>query len=308
MRKGRKKGLPWVMLAVMAVMVLAGCDKTPQTERADIPVAESDFETEAADGGVAITKYKGRSRTVVIPATIGGKPVVGIGEEAFNLARSLTTVTIPDSVTSIGNWAFYGCNNLKLEIRADIKKRFGNHVFELDLLPLIAPTGFSTKPANGGVVITWYTGKGGDVVIPATISGKRVTTIGYRAFHDCASLTSVTIPEGVTTIGDSAFSGCSGLTSVTIPDSVTTIDMEAFSGCSSLTSVTIPDSVTTIGGGAFSFCPMLDQATRETIETRFGKRVFESRLQGLLKIIREQETADSEQGTADGEQVIMSSE
>ncbi|MBR2976276.1 MAG: leucine-rich repeat domain-containing protein, partial [Alistipes sp.] len=78
-----------------------------------------------------------------------------------------------------------------------------------------------------------------------------LTTIGYRAFYKCTSLTSVTIPDSVTTIGVGVFWNCDSLTSVTIPDSVTTIGDWAFDGCESLTSVIIGDSVTTIGEAAF---------------------------------------------------------
>ena len=84
-----------------------------------------------------------------------------------------------------------------------------------------------------------------------------LTTIGYRAFYWCDSLTSVTIGDSVTTIGEQAFRNCISLTSVTIPDSVTTIGNNAFDWCYSLTSVTIPDSVTTIGEQAFYGCSSL---------------------------------------------------
>ncbi len=86
-----------------------------------------------------------------------------------------------------------------------------------------------------------------------------VTAIGNYAFHDCDSLTSITIPDIVTAIGRGAFQSCSSLTSITLPDSVTTIGDSAFSGCSSLTSVTIPDSVTTIGRSAFRHCSSLTE-------------------------------------------------
>ena len=132
------------------------------------------------------------------------------------------------------------------------------------------------KPANNEI---WYTSSDGNIVTPhrsnvfgATIvsntyeDGKgvitfdgAVTTIGYKAFYDCSSLTSVTIGDSVTTIEDWAFSDCDSLTSVTIPDSVTTIGEYAFDSCVSLTSVTIPGSVTTIGRSAFASCDSLKE-------------------------------------------------
>ena len=83
-------------------------------------------------------------------------------------------------------------------------------------------------------------------------------TIGYKAFFDCTSLTSVTIPDSVTSIGNIAFAGCTSLTSVTIGDRVTSIGKHTFYLCIRLTSVTIGDSVTTIGNGAFVGCSDID--------------------------------------------------
>ncbi|MBO5855512.1 MAG: leucine-rich repeat domain-containing protein, partial [Alistipes sp.] len=140
----------------------------------------------------------------------------------------------------------------------------------------------------------WYTSSDGNVVEPyntdvfganiisntynngmgvITFDGV-VTTIGEGAFADCASLTSVNIPDSVTTIGDSAFAYCYSLTSVNIPDSVTTIGDSAFGYCYSLTSVNIPDSVTTIGNNAFYSCDSLTSVNIPDSVTTIGEATF----------------------------------
>lgn len=107
---------------------------------------------------------------------------------------------------------------------------------------------------DGTIEIMRYTGDEEDVVIPSTIEGKRVTSIGDSAFYGCSNLTDITIPNSVTRIGDSAFIYCDGLTSITIPNSVTSIGNSAFESCGKLTSIIIPDSVISIGDSAFSYC------------------------------------------------------
>ena len=120
--------------------------------------------------------------------------------------------------------------------------------------PAVLQAQFNYTTDNGTITITGYTGPEGSVVIPGTINGLPVTRIGDRAFFQCSSLTSVTIPNSVTSIGAFAFYQCYVLTRVTIPNSVTSIGAWAFSGCQNLTSVTIPNSVTSIGDFAFDQC------------------------------------------------------
>ena len=127
---------------------------------------------------------------------------------------------------------------------------------------------------DDSITIIGYNGTDGDVVIPSTIDGASVTSIGDWAFSGCAELTSVTIPDSVTSIGESAFSDCAELTSVTIPASVTNIDDFAFVGCSSLSSVTIPDSVKSIGYGAFGNCSALTEIVIPDTATSIGELVF----------------------------------
>ncbi len=124
----------------------------------------------------------------------------------------------------------------------------------------------------------------GDVVIPNTLGGYPVMSIGGSAFKGCSGLTSITIPEGVTSIGDYAFYYCRSLTSITIPDSVTSIGDWAFNGCAGLTSITIPDSVTSIGDSAFSHCSGLTSITIPDGVTSIGDRAFEG-CSGLTSIV-----------------------
>ena len=150
-----------------------------------------------------------------------------ICDSAFRGCSSLTSITIPDSVTSIGYFAFEDCTSLT-------NITIGNSV-----------TSIGSSAFSGCTSLT-------SVTIPNS-----VTSIGDSAFYGCSSLTSITIPNSVTSIGDYTFYGCSKLTSVTIPDSVTSIGYVAFEDCTSLTSVTIPDSVTSIGDHAFYNCTSL---------------------------------------------------
>ena len=124
--------------------------------------------------------------------------VTTIGDYAFRNCSALTSITIPNSVTSIGKEAFWGSTGLT-----------------------------------------------------SVNLGTRVKIIGYYAFAYCSGLTSVTIPNSVTSIGEGAFHDCTGLTSITIPNSVTSIGNDAFSDCTNLTSITLGNNLTSIGGSAF---------------------------------------------------------
>ena len=164
---------------------------------------------------------------IVIPDNYNRKPVIAIKFSAFYRCTGLTSITIPNSVTSIMQKAFYGCTGLT-----------------------------SVTIPNSVTSIGDYTFYGCSGLTSITIPNS-VTSIGDYAFSYCIELTSVTIPNSVTSIGDYAFCDCTGLTSVTIPNSVTSIGEAAFDGCSGLTSVTIPNSVTSIGKAAFYRCTEL---------------------------------------------------
>jgi hypothetical protein len=178
-------------------------------------------------------------------------------------------VTIPDSVTSIGEYVFYGCTGL---------------------------TGV-TIPASV-TSIEWQAFSGCTGLTGVTIPDS-VTSIGYGAFYGCTGLTGVTIPDSVTSIGEGAFEDCTGLTGVTIPASVTSIDYDAFFGCDGIREVTfnanlpsfqvgwvfsgsyqswtnlvIGESVTEIGWSAFSGCAGLTEVTIPASVTNIDNYAF----------------------------------
>ena len=163
---------------------------------------------------------------------------------AFNYCGSITSITIPNSVTSIGDHVFYSCNSLNSITIPDSVTSIGGYAF------------------SGCTALT-------SITIPDS-----VTSIGGGAFSGCTALTSITIPDSVTSIGRDAFYRCTSLTSITIPDSVTSIGEYTFSRCTSLTSITIPDSVTSIGKSAFDSCEILKSITIPNSVTNIGDGAF----------------------------------
>lgn len=206
--------------------------------------------------------------------------VTSIGEMAFFYCSSLTSITIPASVTSIGDWAFDNCSNLtSVYYTGDIASWFG-----------ITFDGRSSNPLEYAHNLYINNELMKDIVIPDTVKEIKknafrgwngtsitipnsVTSIGSWAFNWCLSLKSITIPDSVTSIGGGAFENCRGLTSVKIGNGITFIGYNTFYRCFSLTSITIPNSVTSIGYGAFFECNNLKsrESSYKAFEIRGGK-------------------------------------
>ena len=196
-----------------------------------------------------------------------------IGDYAFYGCNSITSVTIGNQVTSIGERAFSGCNSLTSITIPDSVTSIGNSAFsECSSLEYNIKDGIKYL-GNETNQYLWLIDVENTSQSTYTID-ENCMHIYHYAFSDCSSLTSITIPSSVTSIGGSAFYGCTSLTSITIPESVTSIGSYAFYGCSSLTSVTIPDSVTSIEWGAFSGCSSLTSITIPDSVTSIGEWAF----------------------------------
>ena len=207
--------------------------KTTKQTNTNFAFDPKDFKIENG----TLKKYKGNSSVVVIPDS-----VTSVGDFAFSCCSRLTSITVGNSVTSIGNCAFQNCSNLQDIYITDIAAWCNIS----GLIHLMRYGSSNKRLYINNELATSITIPNGATVIP-----------GY-AFKGCSSLTSITIPDSVTSIGDYAFSNCKKLTTITIPNGITIIGSWAFSGCIGLKSVTIGNSVTSIGNNAFDGCKLQD--------------------------------------------------
>ena len=170
-----------------------------------------------------------------------------ICDSAFSMCNFLTSIIVPNSVTSIGEGAFSGCILLFKIIIPNSVTSIGDLAFmDSNALSHIVISNSVTSIGDG----TFYGCSSlTNIVIPDS-----VTSIGDIAFSGCRSLSNIVIPDSVTSIGDYVFEGCTSLSNIVIPNNVTSIGSNAFKNCSSLSNIVIPDSVTSIGNGVFSGC------------------------------------------------------
>ena len=212
---------------------------------------EGDWEYAYAAGVATLAKYNGTATVVTTPTTLGGNAVRKISEDCFRGNASLTSVTVSEGVVEIHPTSFKDCTQLESISLPSTLSILGEYAFRYcsSLKAIALPSGMTH--------INEFTFQNCSslktVSIPSTVK-----VIGKDAFAGCQALTSVTLPAGVTEIEEKTFLNCRNLATVNILGNVTRIGTGAFSGCAdALTSITIPGSVTEIGEEAFRLCSIL---------------------------------------------------
>ena len=184
-------------------------------------------------------KFGRNIRSVTIPQS-----VTSISDHAFYYCTALTEITIPQSVTFMGDRAFTGCAKLNSLTIDDAAISIGDWAFA-------------------------------ECYVLSSLSlGEKIKTIGDHAFFDCRILKNVTIPQSVTSIGPAAFARCYDLTTLSLGENIETIGDRAFEDCWDLTNVTIPENVTTIGPDTFAYCSRLKYITLPAELTSFKDRLI----------------------------------
>ncbi len=238
---------------------------------------------EFVDGNATVIGCdKQLSGSISIPSSVIYKnqtySVSSIGKTAFSNCKNLTSVTIPNSISSIiGNGVFYGCICVTVYCEAAEKPSewaddwsssaavvwdCKNNDKDDNGYAYTVSNGIRYKLKDGQATVTRQPNNiSGSITIPSYVDYKGIsygiTSIADEAFYQCGGLTSVMIEDGVTSIGYHAFYNCSGLTSVTIPEGVTRIDSEMFWCCTQLNNVILPNSLNYIGRYVFSGCENL---------------------------------------------------
>ncbi len=224
---------------------------------------------------VELTECSRREGEIVIPKNIvkGNSVVVvtALADHVFDVAEKhcagITSVTVPESVTSIGSGAFFHCDQLvSVNIPAQVTEiknmtfSYCTSLTSIDLPKGVTKIGSSAFSKCSSLK---------NIHIP-----EGVTSIGNNAFGDCSALKSVNLPENLATAGDKVFMNCTSLKSIMLPKGVTEIGDHMFDGCSSLASVIIPSSVTKIGHWAFYNCENLASVTIPESVASIGSEAF----------------------------------
>jgi hypothetical protein len=206
------------------------------------------YDYDEVDGGIRILGRKGSADTIVIPSKIDGKEVTQIGAGAFRMNSDIKAVVLPESVTRIGESAFYYCSEIETVIfNGEKLSEVGSEAFAYCFL---------LKSVNlpESLLIIGDRAFDSCAKLPEIYLSDSISTIGLSAFAGCSSLKLVDIPSNISIIENIVFS-YTGIENIEIPDGVTEIKLQAFAECENLTLCKIPDSVQVISDRAFENSP-----------------------------------------------------
>ena len=229
-------------------------------------------------GGLMITKYRGTATEITVPGKIGRDTVTALGtaltpaakatpKEISDFRQTITRVTLPETITEIGDDAFRVCVALEYVNIPKAVRKIGESAFSCcrSLTEIEVPEGVSEIAER----TFQYCDDLKTVILPRSI--KR---IGLNAFIDCKSLENISLPNGLEEMGTSVFARCSALKAIEIPPALREISQHAFSGCKSLESAVIPGGVEKISGYAFRNCRKLAKIKLPDTVTKIGEYAF----------------------------------
>ena len=301
-RTHRRRGRLWVSLLASSLMVvgLSGVGTA------------AEFRFTSENGEVTITEYTGLGGDVVVPSTIDGEPVTGIGSAAFYYNDSVASIALPNTVRTIASRAFLslgGLTNLVIPAGVEtigqplVDRCVEFRAFTVDEAnPWFASFDGVLLDKDLSAVIQCPEAKTGGFVFPETVTSMRpeafsgcarlgsvtvspgVLSIPERAFYDARGLTNLILPENLLSIGASAFYHCNSLTNFTIPQSLTTLATNAFAYCISLTEIAVPPGITSVADNAFENCLSVTNLIVPDSVTAIGKESFRACI-GLTNVV-----------------------
>ena len=194
--------------------------------------------------------------------------VLGISDYAFSSCKKLTSITLPNHITSIGSYAFEDCWALTKVTMPNDLTNLGEHAFSgcTELSGISIPSGVKTIQSR-----TFWMCYG-----LKSVTLKGVTEIGFDGFAFCKSLTSISLPKTLTTIGMGAFFSCGSLENIALPDAVTSIGDDAFENCKSLKSIVFPMNLESLASNAFVGCNSLTTVTMHKNVKNIGSDAFDN--------------------------------